>query len=74
MRLGGPRLKNVAGLSLTKLFVGCEGLLGIVTELTLRLVPARRPATLVALFPSIDAAAARVARDHQHAAALRCSS
>jgi glycolate oxidase len=58
LRLGGPRLKDVAGLSLTKLFVGSEGLLGVITELTLRLIPAPPPAsTLVAVFASIDDAA-----------------
>ncbi len=58
LRLGGPRLKDSAGLSLTKLFVGSEGMLGVITELTLRLLPAQPPAsTLVASFGSIEAAA-----------------
>ena len=53
VRLGGPLLKDVAGLSLTKLFVGSEGTLGIVTEVTLRLLPAPpAPSTLVATFAS----------------------
>src|SRR5215467_13531803 len=61
VRLGGPRLKDVAGLSLTKLFVGSEGVLGVITEVTLRLVPAPSPsATLVATFPTVDAAAGAV--------------
>ena len=58
IRLGGPMIKNVAGLSLTKLFVGSEGTLGVITEATLRLVPAPSPAsTLVAAFADIDSAA-----------------
>lgn len=63
VRLGGPRLKDVAGLSLTKLFVGSEGILGVITELTLRLIPAQPPAsTVVAVFSSVqDAADAVVA-------------
>jgi glycolate oxidase len=58
VRLGGPRLKDSAGLSLTKMFVGSEGTLGVITEVTLRLLPPQ-PAmsTMVATFASIEAAA-----------------
>ena len=57
VRLGGPRLKDVAGLSLTKLFVGSEGTLGVVTEVTLRLLPAQNASSVVvATFPTVESA------------------
>lgn len=57
VRLGGARLKDVAGLSLTKLFVGSEGTLGVVTEVTLRLVPKQNASSIVvATFASVETA------------------
>ncbi|GDY29818.1 FAD-binding oxidoreductase [Gandjariella thermophila] len=62
LRTGGRAVKNVAGLDLTRLFVGSEGTLGIITAATLRLRPAppAPPATFVATFPSAPAAGAAV--------------
>ena len=58
VRLGGARLKDSAGLSLIKLFVGSEGTLGIITEATLRLLPKQGAArTVVATFATVQAAA-----------------
>jgi glycolate dehydrogenase FAD-linked subunit len=59
--LGGRRIKDVAGLSLLKLFVGSEGTLGVVTRAILRLVPAQAArSTLAASFPDVDSAARAV--------------
>jgi glycolate oxidase len=70
LRTGRHTLKRTVGLDLTGLFVGSEGRLGIITEVTLRLVPTPTPpATAVASFddlPSVGAAVARVFADgHQ---------
>ncbi|QHS23345.1 FAD-binding protein [Virgibacillus sp. MSP4-1] len=54
IQTGGRTIKNVTGYDLTKLIVGSEGTLGIITEAILRLTP-KPPATetLMALFDDI---------------------
>ena len=61
LTLGGKNIKDVAGLPLLDLFIGSEGILGVVTEVTVRLVPQPLPpATLVAFFPSLESASSAV--------------
>jgi glycolate oxidase len=59
IEVGKSTKKFVTTLDLMHLFIGSEGTLGIVTEITLNIVPRpKSPATLIATFPSIKQAAA----------------
>lgn len=61
LRTGGRVHKNKTGFDLIGLFVGSEGLLGVVTEITVRLLPLPQArATLSASFANMAAAAAAV--------------
>ncbi|OZV79805.1 FAD-binding oxidoreductase [Micromonospora echinospora] len=62
LRTGRRTAKGVAGYDLTRLFVGSEGTLGIITEVTLALRPAPEESlTLVAVFDSTADAGTAVA-------------
>jgi len=61
LRTGGRPHKNKTGFDLCGLFTGSEGMLGVITEATLRLIP--KPACramLAAVFPEFAMAAAAV--------------
>ncbi len=50
VKFGGRTMKNVAGYDMTKLFVGSFGCLGVITEMTVRLLP-RSDSEAVVLLP-----------------------
>jgi glycolate oxidase len=61
IQCGGRVHKNKTGFDLIGLFTGSEGLLGVVTKATLRLIPKPRSrAMLAAIFPEFEHAAATV--------------
>ena len=63
LRTGRRTVKGVAGYDLTKLFVGSEGTLGVITRATLALRPLpQAPGTLFAAFSSTEAAGDAVSR------------
>ncbi|OUB42756.1 FAD-linked oxidase C-terminal domain-containing protein [Bacillus thuringiensis] len=61
IRTGGKLAKDVAGYDLTRLFIGSEGTLGVVTEAILKLVPIpETKKTMLALYEDINEAARAV--------------
>ncbi|MBK5480830.1 FAD-binding protein [Peribacillus sp. TH16] len=60
IKTGGSTVKNVTGYDLTKLIVGSEGTLGIITKAVLRLIPKpKATATIMVIFDSlVDAGSA----------------
>ncbi|PYZ94207.1 glycolate oxidase subunit GlcD [Salipaludibacillus keqinensis] len=63
VKTGGKLAKDVAGYDLTRLMVGSEGTLGIITEATLKLIPIpETKKTMLALYDSLEAAGNTVSK------------
>ncbi|WP_314589381.1 FAD-linked oxidase C-terminal domain-containing protein [Paenibacillus terrigena] len=61
IRTGGKLMKDVAGYDLTKLLVGSEGTLAVITEATLKLIPPPKyKKTMLAMYKDIYGAARSV--------------
>ena len=61
LETGNKCVKDVAGFALKDLFIGSEGMLGVITTITLKLVPApESKKTLLGLYDEMTAAAATV--------------
>ncbi|SHI25869.1 glycolate oxidase [Desulfosporosinus lacus DSM 15449] len=58
IRVGGRTVKNVSGYDLTRLFVGSEGTLGVITQIIVKLIPKpEAKKTIMSMFPKLDGAA-----------------
>jgi glycolate oxidase len=63
MRTGSKAMKSVSGYDLTRLFVGSEGTLGVVTEITLKINPQpTATSTALATFKNLDDAGRAVSQ------------
>jgi glycolate oxidase FAD binding subunit len=63
VKFGGRTMKNVTGYDMTKLLVGSFGILGVITEVTFRLLPRYDTQAVVVLpLSSLEEAKASVAR------------
>jgi len=62
IRTGTKGVRRIAGTDLTKFFVGSDGLLGVITKIRMRLVPAFEKAYGIAVFDDLAALARGVQR------------
>lgn len=63
IKAGSQTTKGVVGHDLTRLLIGCEGTLGVITEATLKLTPLPETRRLLRVFyPDMHAASAAVSR------------
>jgi len=63
IRVGGRTVKNVTGIDLVSVFTGSEGTLGIITEITCKLLPKPEAnQTMQAIFHDLDRAGKTVAK------------